>query len=74
VKDWLEKIREVGSRAWNALYQGRPAPAEGTILKRAWWKRYEQPLWLERPKPVQETARLVRLCDESAARARSVPA
>jgi hypothetical protein len=32
--DWLKKIREVGSRAWNALYQGRPSPAEGTIFKR----------------------------------------
>ncbi|MBM0124564.1 phage terminase large subunit [Pimelobacter simplex] len=48
VKDWLKKIREVGSRAWNALYQGRPAPADGTILKRTWWKRYDVPLWLER--------------------------
>lgn len=48
VKDWLKKIREVGSRAWNALYQGRPAPAEGTIFKRSWWQRYDQPLWVER--------------------------
>ncbi|UUW88456.1 phage terminase large subunit [Pimelobacter simplex] len=48
VKDWLKKIREVGSRAWNALYQGRPAPAEGTILKRTWWQRYDEPLWLVR--------------------------
>lgn len=48
LKDWLKKVREVGSRAWNALYQGRPAPAEGTIFKRSWWQRYDHPLWVER--------------------------
>lgn len=48
VADWTKKIREVGSRAWNALYQGRPAPAEGTIFRRTWWRRYDQPLWVER--------------------------
>lgn len=47
-RDWEKKQREVGSRAWNALYQGRPAPAEGTIFKRTWWQRYDQPLWIER--------------------------
>lgn len=45
--DWLKKIREVGTRAWNALYQGRPAPAEGSILKRDWWRFYDQPQWVE---------------------------
>ena len=45
--DWLKKMREVGSRAWNALYQGRPSPAEGSIFKRAWWQTYEQPPWVE---------------------------
>jgi predicted phage terminase large subunit-like protein len=53
--DWAKKKREVGSRAWNALYQGRPAPAEGTIFKRDWWRRYEQPLWVER----EDGARIV---------------
>jgi predicted phage terminase large subunit-like protein len=47
--DWVKKIREVGSRAWNAMYQGRPSPVEGGILKRTWWRRYEEPLWVERP-------------------------
>jgi predicted phage terminase large subunit-like protein len=47
--DWLKKIREVGARAWNALYQGRPAPAEGTIFKRDRWRWYDTPLWIERP-------------------------
>ncbi|MBW2636984.1 MAG: phage terminase large subunit [Deltaproteobacteria bacterium] len=41
---WLrEKKREVGSRTWAALYQQRPAPQEGAILKRHWWQ-YWHPL------------------------------
>ena len=41
--DW-EKIKVgVGSRTWNALYQGRPAPAEGGAFQRTWWKRWDQP-------------------------------
>lgn len=31
-----------GIRAWNALFQGRPAPMEGAMLKRNWWKYYTQ--------------------------------
>lgn len=33
------KVR-VGARTWNALYQGRPAPAEGDMLRRDQWRRY----------------------------------
>lgn len=46
--DWEKKIREVGSRTWNAQYQGRPSPEAGTFFKREWWQEYSQPLWLER--------------------------
>lgn len=35
----------IGTRDWNALYQQRPAPDEGTIVKKTWWQYY-----LERPK------------------------
>ena len=45
--DWERKKREVGSRAWNALFQGRPSPGEGLIFHRDWWQRYEQPQWVE---------------------------
>lgn len=39
---WLEKQKTaVGSYAFAGLYQQRPAPAEGGILKRAWFKFYE---------------------------------
>jgi predicted phage terminase large subunit-like protein len=35
--------KEIGSsRAWEALYQGRPTPLEGGLLKREWWKYYTQ--------------------------------
>jgi len=43
VTEWTERKRAAGSRAWAALYQGRPAPAEGGILKRAWFQFYDQP-------------------------------
>lgn len=46
---WEKKQREVGSRAWTAMYQGQPNPVEGGILKRDWWQRYETELWVERP-------------------------
>lgn len=46
--DWEKKIREVGSRSWNALYQGRPSPSDGTIFKRDQWRWYDQPQWVER--------------------------
>lgn len=31
----------VGQRAWNAQYQGRPAPQTGAIFKRFWWRYWE---------------------------------
>lgn len=40
----LRKIeRRVGSYYWAALYQQRPAPLEGGMLKRAWWRYYQTP-------------------------------
>jgi predicted phage terminase large subunit-like protein len=37
----LESIRSaVGSRVWQAQYQGDPTPSEGGMFKRHWWKRY----------------------------------
>lgn len=35
----------VGSRTFNALYQGRPSPEAGGILERLWWGRYSQEKW-----------------------------
>ena len=39
----LMQIRQtVGSSEWAALYQGRPAPIEGAIFRKEWWKSYSQ--------------------------------
>ncbi len=38
----LDEIRQdVGSRAWNALYQQRPSPDEGNIIKTSWFQTYK---------------------------------
>ena len=42
------KLRS-GARSWNALYQGRPAPDTGNVWQRAWWRRYDTPLWSSGP-------------------------
>jgi predicted phage terminase large subunit-like protein len=40
----LARIRtEIGSRAWAALYQGRPSPEQGAIFRREWWQHYTTP-------------------------------
>ncbi|WP_433912353.1 phage terminase large subunit [Staphylococcus sp. LKG3-3] len=37
--EWANlKKQEVGSRTWSSLYQQRPAPAEGAIFQRKWFK------------------------------------
>jgi predicted phage terminase large subunit-like protein len=37
-RDWDAVKRSVGSYVWAALYQGRPAPAEGGLFKRIHWR------------------------------------
>lgn len=47
---WLQMFKQSymsdpnggGTRAWNALYMGRPTSAEGNIFKREWWKYYNK--------------------------------
>jgi predicted phage terminase large subunit-like protein len=40
----LETIkRSIGSRDWAALYQQRPAPQQGGLVKTAWFRRYDAP-------------------------------
>lgn len=36
----LDKMARAGSFMAASLYQQRPAPAEGSIIKRAWWRWY----------------------------------
>lgn len=46
-RDWEGTKVGAGSRVWNALYQGRPSPADGGIFKRDHWKEYGTPLWVD---------------------------
>ena len=42
--DALERIRvAIGSRAFEAQFQGRPSPAEGGAFKRHWWRYWHRP-------------------------------
>lgn len=47
-EQWEAIKTRVGSRTWNALYQGRPSPAEGGVFKREWWREYTSPRWIVR--------------------------
>lgn len=51
VEQWEQRQREVGARAWNALFQGRPTPATGNVFQRTWFEAhaYHQPQWIEQP-------------------------
>lgn len=45
--DWLSEFKKVfmtenGSQTWNALMQGKPTCQEGNMLKRSWWKYYNE--------------------------------
>lgn len=37
-RDWQQIRKEVGEYVFAALYQQRPAPAEGNLFKRLWWR------------------------------------
>jgi len=58
VKQWEAIKKRVGSRTWNALYQGRPTPVEGGIFKREWFEDqfYTTEMWFERPDGVRIVA------------------
>ena len=48
--EWLQAFKQSylkdpnggGTRAWNALYLGRPTSAEGNIFKSEWWQYYNK--------------------------------
>lgn len=45
--EWLKEFKRVfmtenGSQTWNALMQGQPTCQEGNMLKRYWWKYYNE--------------------------------
>lgn len=45
--EWLADFKQSmlgkeGSKAWNALYQGHPVALQGNLIKREWWRYYEE--------------------------------
>lgn len=53
---WDDIKKNVGSHAWAALYQGRPAPSEGAIFSPLWWK-----FWTSDPDKEEEDGSVVYL-------------
>lgn len=47
--EWEAIKTRVGSRTWNALYQGRPTSPAGSIFKREHWRFYDVAPWVEMP-------------------------
>lgn len=45
---WEQRKKEVGSRAWASMYQGRPTPDEGNLFPAEAWARYTRPMWIVR--------------------------
>lgn len=39
-RDWAGIRKSVGEYVWASLYQQRPAPAEGGLFKRLWWRHW----------------------------------
>ena len=44
---WLREFKQAyvgkeGTRAWTALYQGRPVAMEGNLINSKWWKYYDE--------------------------------
>lgn len=37
-EQWREREKDSGAYVWAALFQQRPAPAEGGIFRRLWWR------------------------------------
>lgn len=54
--EWLKRYKqsfmndptEGGTRAWNALMQGRPSSLEGNLIKREYWQRFKLTLDMQR--------------------------
>lgn len=42
-KFWESTKRGQGTRNWDALYQQKPKPVDGALIKRAWPQRYGEP-------------------------------
>ena len=41
-EELLDIKQDIGTKFFNALFQGRPSPEEGDIFKRHWWQFYDE--------------------------------
>jgi len=42
-EEWAAQKKEnVGTYAWNSLYQQRPTPSSGGLFKREWWQKWRE--------------------------------
>lgn len=56
VAGWQERRRNFGARGFEALCQGHPGPADGTVFKLGWWRFYTAPQWVEQDDSTMRTA------------------
>lgn len=49
IAQWEHIKAEAGSVVWAALYQQRPAPEDGIVFLRKWWRFYDIPRAARRP-------------------------
>ncbi|MEV0214283.1 phage terminase large subunit [Micromonospora sp. NPDC050695] len=61
--DWEERKRDSGPYVWAALFQQRPAPAEGGLFKRIWWRYWSTALPVASGERIQLGDRGVDLAD-----------
>lgn len=47
-KDFADRRKQIGERAWYALYQGAPTPPEGGLFSRAWFNDHRLAVQPER--------------------------
>jgi predicted phage terminase large subunit-like protein len=62
-RDWVKIRRDVGEYVFAALYQQRPAPAEGGLFKRLWWRYWTPAPPLSSGERVDLAGRLFDLAD-----------
>lgn len=51
-REWLEEYRAKDATAFQALYQGKPVPDGGALVKAHWW-RYWYPAGMPEPEPIR---------------------
>lgn len=48
-EEWEATKAATALRVWSALYQGHPAPDEGNVWLKGWWRYYQTAMWTEQP-------------------------